>query len=309
MHQSAHVTRRYGVSTVAKFVQQKIFTQKLRPSTSFACQEDKLETMSVKPNERPSFFKILIMDFSRRLRLPLVFSQRYGSALHGSVRLRTSSGKIWFVKLEQKDEDERYCFTRGWNKFAEDVGLEMGEFLVFRFVGGSMFDVSVYGVHGCEREIPGAGFQVEDSDPDEQVELSKDDVSNVIKKKRSSAGNTHTSESDRSPKETSPLYFEIRLKMHHKSRVSLPKRFWMAAGLPGKQTVELEYLPKHCRQVVMLDHRQRNRTEIAFGWSEFRKSNGLVYGKTYSFEFKPSRNAIEVQELKTLNYRSENSYL
>ncbi|KAL0343607.1 UNVERIFIED_CONTAM: hypothetical protein Sangu_1248100 [Sesamum angustifolium] len=241
-------------------------------------------------------------------RLPLVFSQRYGSALHGSVRLRTSSGKIWFVKLEQKDEDERYCFTRGWSKFAEMIGLEMGEFLVFRFVGGSMFDVSVYGVHGCEREIPGAGFQVEDSDPDEQVELSKDDVSNVIKKKPSSAGNTHTSESDRSPKETSPLYFEIRLKMHHKSRVSLPKRFWMAAGLPGKQTVELEYLPKRRCQVVMLDHRQRNRTEIAFGWSEFRKSNALVYGKTYSFEFKPSSNAIEVQELKTLNYRSENSY-
>ncbi|KAL0450273.1 UNVERIFIED_CONTAM: hypothetical protein Slati_1583700 [Sesamum latifolium] len=264
--------------------------------------------MSVKLNQRPSFFKVLIMDFTRRLRLPLVFSQRYGSALRGSVRLRNSSGKIWFVKLEQEDEDERYCFTRGWKKFAEDVGLEMGEFLVFRFVGGCMFDVSVYGVHGCEREISGAGFQVEESDSDDQVELSKDDVPNVIKKKRSRAGNTCTSESGRSLKETSPLYFEIRLKPHHKSRVSLPKRFLMAAGLPGKQTVELDYLPKHRCQVVMLDHRQRNRTEIAFGWPEFWKSNGLVFGKTYSFEFKPSRNVIEVQELKTLNYRSNNSY-
>lgn len=212
------------------------------------------------------------------------------------------------MKLEQKDEKERYCFTGGWNKFAEDVGLEMGEFLVFRFVGGSMFDVSVYGVHGCEREIPGAGFQVEDSDLDEQIELSKDDVPNVIKKKRSRAGNTRTSESDRPLEETTPLYLEIRLKPHHKSRVSLPKRFCMAADLPGKQTVELEYLPKHRCQVIMLDRRHRSRTEMAFGWSEFRKSNGLVYGKTYSFEFKPSRNIIEVQELKTLNYRPENSH-
>ncbi|KAK4393362.1 hypothetical protein Sango_1807000 [Sesamum angolense] len=262
--------------------------------------------MSVKPNQRPSFFKILIVDFTRRLRVPPVFSKRYGSALGGSVRLRTSAGKIWFVKLEQKDEDERYCFTRGWKKFAEDVGLEMGEFLVFRFVGGSMFDVSVYGAHGCEREIPGPGFQVEDSDPDAQVELSKDDVPNVIKKKRSRAGNNRTSESDHSVEE-SPLYFEILLKPHHRSRVTPPKRFWMAAGLSGHKTVGVVYLPKHHYQIVKIDRRPMYRTDISTGWSEFRRANGLALGKTYSFDFKPSRNVIEVQELKTLNYRSKNS--
>ncbi|KAL0450272.1 UNVERIFIED_CONTAM: hypothetical protein Slati_1583600 [Sesamum latifolium] len=258
--------------------------------------------MSAKPNRRPSFFKVLTVDFTRRLRVPPVFSQRYGSALGGSVRLRTSAGKIWFVKLEPKDEEERYCFTRGWIKFAEDVGLEMGEFLVFRFVGGSMFDVSVYGVHGCEREIPGAGFQVEDSDPDAKVELSKDDVPNVIKKKGSRTGNNRTSESDDSQEEKSPLYFEILLKSHHRSRVTPPKRFWRAIGLSGRKNVGVVYLPKHHYQIVKIDRRPMYRIDISSGWSEFRRVNGLVFGKTYSFEFKPSRNVIEVQELKHTSY-------
>ncbi|KAK4416254.1 hypothetical protein Salat_2450900 [Sesamum alatum] len=256
--------------------------------------------MSGKPNQRPSFFKILLLDFNRLLRLPPVFLQRYGSALRGgSVKLRASSGKIWLVKLEHKDEEERCCFTRGWNKFVEDVGLEMGEFLVFRLVGRAMFDVSVYGIHGCEREIPGAGFQVEDSDPDEQDELCKDDVTHVIKKKRSRSRKNRTSESDRSPEEKSPLYFEILLKKHHRSRVSPPKRFWMAAGLSDKKTVGVEYLPKHHFQVIKLDHRPTYRMDMGSGWSEFRNANGLVFGKTYSFEFKPIRNVIQVQELKT----------
>ncbi|KAL2240294.1 UNVERIFIED_CONTAM: putative B3 domain-containing protein [Sesamum indicum] len=277
------VTGTIRIPSIAKFVQQNF---------------DSSEALAKHLTPRPSFFKILIVDFTRRLRVPPVFSQRYGSALGGSVRLRNSSGKIWFVKLEQMDEDERYCFTQGWNKFAEEVGLEVGEFLVFRFVGESMFDVSVYGVHGCDREIPGAGFQVEDFDPDEQVEL-REDVPNVIKKKQSRAGNARTSESDHSQEEKSPLYFEILLKFHHRSRVSPPKKFWMAAGLSVRRTVGVVYLPKHHYQIVKLDHRPKYRIDITSGWSEFRKANGLVFGKTYSFEFKPSRNVIEVQELKT----------
>ncbi|KAK4416255.1 hypothetical protein Salat_2451000 [Sesamum alatum] len=252
-----------------------------------------------KPKQRPSFFKILLLDFDRLLPLPPDFSQRYGPALRESVKLRTSSGKIWVVRLEHKDhEEERYCFTRGWSEFAADVGLEMGEFLVFRLVGESMFDVSVYGIHGCEREIPGPGFQVEDSDPDEQVELREDEAPNVSKKKRSRARNNRTSESHRSPEEKSPLYLEILLKPHHKSKVSPHKRFWMAAGLSGRRTVGVEYLPDHRYHVVKLNRRPYG-IDMSSGWSEFLKANGLVFGKTYSFEFKPSRNVIQVQELKT----------
>lgn len=129
---------------------------------------------------KSTLVKISWLFFFRSMqRLPPAFGQRYGSILPENAKLRINSGKTWDLKVEQM-EDGQFCFTRGWENFVKDVGLEMGEFLVFRFVGKSMLDVSVYGTSACEREIPASSFQVEDSDPDEDhVELSKDCKYNV----------------------------------------------------------------------------------------------------------------------------------
>lgn len=66
----------------------------------------------------------------------------------------------------------------------------------------------------------------------------------------------------------------------------------------GKPTVGLEYHPNHrCQSVVLVQ--RANRVEMAAGWRAFRGENGLFYGKTYSMEFKPSKNVIQVKEVKT----------
>lgn len=105
-------------------------------------------------------------------RLPPMFVQKYGEILPESIKLRTGSGETWNVELEQVDE-ETYRFSQGWNKFAVDIGLKWGEFLVFWFnIHESMFDVSVYGTNCCERQISGCDPRV-GSDSDEDVELIK----------------------------------------------------------------------------------------------------------------------------------------
>ncbi|KAL8507161.1 hypothetical protein ACS0TY_004598 [Phlomoides rotata] len=81
-------------------------------------------------------------------------------------------------------EDELFCFSRGWENFAQDVGLKMGEFLVFNLNGGGLsVDVSVYETSGCKKEFP--------------------DAKNICWNDKSS----------------SPLYYETVLKLHHRSRV------------------------------------------------------------------------------------------
>ncbi|KAL8507163.1 hypothetical protein ACS0TY_004598 [Phlomoides rotata] len=109
--------------------------------------------------------------------------QKYGSNLQKNVKLRIESGRSWDVKVESM-EDELFCFSRGWENFAQDVGLKMGEFLVFNLNGGGLsVDVSVYETSGCKKEFP--------------------DAKNICWNDKSS----------------SPLYYETVLKLHHRSRV------------------------------------------------------------------------------------------
>ncbi|KAL2240293.1 B3 domain-containing protein At1g49475-like [Sesamum indicum] len=246
--------------------------------------------MGRKPKAKPSFFKVLIKDFAQKLNLPPVFVQKYGRMLPGTAELRTSFGETWSVKLEI--EDEKYCFTGGWSKFVKDAELEVGEFLVFWFnIGKSTFDVSVYGINGCEKEISSRNNTLtEDSD----AELRNDDAN----KKQPRTGVCQT-EAGGSGITTNPR-FEVVLTQSRKLRPSLRKGFAEAACLIGKKAVVLEYPPKDRYWPVLLDSKSLRhfRLDFAAGWLEFRRENDLRLGKTYSFEFNPTKNVIQVRELK-----------
>ncbi|CAA2981300.1 B3 domain-containing Os01g0723500-like [Olea europaea subsp. europaea] len=121
--------------------------------------------MARKPKPKPSFFKVLIGNFTPRLRLPALFVLNYGEILPENVTLTTNSGKSWNVKLEQ-DEGEHY-FSQGWVKFAEDLDLKMGTFLLFQLVDNSTFNVLAYGLSGCEMEFEDGESQTDDAEPEE----------------------------------------------------------------------------------------------------------------------------------------------
>lgn len=100
--------------------------------------------------------------------------QKHGELLPENAVLRASSGKSWAVKLEHTEDEECY-FTHGWPKFVEDLGLRMGEFMLFWLSGKSIIHVSVYGISGCEREISNRKSESESSDYAEEVEILSED--------------------------------------------------------------------------------------------------------------------------------------
>ncbi|XP_073315731.1 B3 domain-containing protein REM20-like [Primulina huaijiensis] len=195
--------------------------------------------MGREQRSKPSFFKVLSNEgFTRQLRLPIVFVQKYDEILAENTILRASSGESWAVKLEHV-EDHRY-FTRGWSKFAEDLGLRMGEFLVFWSAAKSTFDVSVYGIRGCARVISNCKSEFGSSYSDKEVEtlsiFTKHSLSEVetlsiftkhshrdVSNKRVKTSSLEKDEG-RNPlnvDRSSPLYIEIVLKHHHVSRAPL----------------------------------------------------------------------------------------
>ncbi|KAK4421068.1 hypothetical protein Salat_2057300 [Sesamum alatum] len=161
----------------------------------------------------------------------------------------------------------------------------MGEVLGFWFnIGESTFDVSVYGISGCEREISSRNTLSEDSDAN--------------KKQPRTGGNSQT-EAGGSGSTTNPQ-FQVVLTKSRKLRISVRKAFAEAADLIGKRAVVLEYPPKNRYWPVVLDDRSipHFRLDFAGGWCQFRRENGLRVGKTYSFEFNPTKNVIQVKEKK-----------
>ncbi|KAK9706776.1 hypothetical protein RND81_07G151000 [Saponaria officinalis] len=97
-----------------------------------------------------NFFKVMLGNFERELRIPREFVANFGGRLSGSFTLRGPSRNEWKVKVRREEED--VLFSRGWDRFVSDHGIDIHDFLVFSYVGDSTFEVMVFDHTGCERE-------------------------------------------------------------------------------------------------------------------------------------------------------------
>ncbi|KAL6180452.1 hypothetical protein ACLB2K_047115 [Fragaria x ananassa] len=80
---------------------------------------------------KPSFFKVLIGDFSKRL--------------------RSYIGLLCAVEVESTENG--MFFQNGWECFVKDHHLELGDFLIFGYDGESKFSVTIYDRSACEKDV------------------------------------------------------------------------------------------------------------------------------------------------------------
>ncbi|KAI3452084.1 hypothetical protein Pfo_008749 [Paulownia fortunei] len=171
-----------------------------------------------------SYFELIQNFHLKSKKFERFFAQKYRGILPENAKLRICSGESWDVRVEQMDDDH-YYFTRGWTKFTKDMELEKLEFLVFWFAANSTFDVSVYGITGCEKE---------------SLRRTCQGLKN--KQSRTRIVENEAAWTDEETKsENSNPHFEIVLNRHRSSRVCVAKHFAEAAGLIGKKKVALEY--------------------------------------------------------------------
>ncbi|KAH9299989.1 hypothetical protein KI387_011572, partial [Taxus chinensis] len=74
--------------------------------------------------------------------------------------LEGPSGQIWIVTVCRTDTG--MTFEKGWQNFVSDHSLDVGDFLVFKYVGESYFTVQIFGRTCCERKD---AFTVRKSEP------------------------------------------------------------------------------------------------------------------------------------------------
>ncbi|KAM0970588.1 hypothetical protein ACFX13_018893 [Malus domestica] len=98
----------------------------------------------------PTFFKVLVDDFSTQLQIPLAFLVHFDGKVPQETHLQTPGG-TWPVSLEKRND--RFFFQKGWKEFVQDNGFQLCEFLVFRYYEKLGFYVDIYGRNGCKKEF------------------------------------------------------------------------------------------------------------------------------------------------------------
>ncbi|GJS55661.1 ribonuclease H-like domain-containing protein [Tanacetum coccineum] len=130
-------------------------------------------------NQRPpSFFHILMNPSSPHLPLPLKFVTKHlrKEILEDPIIKSANGGYLWKLKMKKID-DQSYCFVDGWCNVVKDVGLLFREFLLFRYVGSSVFIMHIYSVNGCEKIlVPKIKVVDDEVEEEEDVVYDVDDV-------------------------------------------------------------------------------------------------------------------------------------
>lgn len=95
------------------------------------------------------FFKVMLGDFRTVLRIPPAFVRLLRFQVHKDAFLEGPSGQVWLVTVHCTNTG--MAFEQGWQTFVSDHSLDVGDFLVFKYVGKFHFMVQIFGRSGCEK--------------------------------------------------------------------------------------------------------------------------------------------------------------
>ncbi|PKA57384.1 Putative B3 domain-containing protein [Apostasia shenzhenica] len=263
--------------------------------------------------ERDSFFKVMIGDFQRRLRIPPSFQNLLRRAVPVvDFMLRSRGGREWAVKL--KRENGGLFFGEGWDGFVADLAIGLGEFLIFVYDGYLGFDVKIYGITGCEKEECTAIIKKEEILEDEVKGQSDKSINRLFQGRKRNRevvnghvilegnqvfNNKRALESARSFKSTRP-FFIATCRSSRENYMTIPRSFEKECKLRKMNDIILQDSKWRTWPVRIADW--RGRVALATGWAKFRDGNYLEEGDVCVFEFLQANYAIRVHIFRVKEY-------
>lgn len=82
--------------------------------------------------------------------IPPAFAKQLNVTVPNHVIIRDYAGRQWRGKMEEVEGV--VVIQDCWERFACVHSLELGDFLIFKYNGSSLFDVKIYGTNGCLKE-------------------------------------------------------------------------------------------------------------------------------------------------------------
>ncbi|KAL6637459.1 hypothetical protein ACP70R_025031 [Stipagrostis hirtigluma subsp. patula] len=95
------------------------------------------------------FFKVMVGDFRERMAIPQKFVQHFLGRTTRIVNLGTRNGPAFEVQVI--NNLDKLVLGPGWEAFVSAHGINMGDFLVFKYDGNSYLNVVIFDPSGCEK--------------------------------------------------------------------------------------------------------------------------------------------------------------
>ncbi|XP_044511039.1 B3 domain-containing protein Os01g0723500-like isoform X2 [Mangifera indica] len=262
--------------------------------------------VAVNMKQKPSFFNVLIGDFSKQLPIPPAFLKYFKGNSVGNCVLRSPTGKFWCVKMEKNVSGT--CFGSGWLDFVKDHSLEVGDFMVFKYYGKSMFTVKIYDKTNCEKDIgpakmnndnpnscSGNGNQnqardkIEDSNPlvfkagTERKPITSVQGSYLRPRKKPVVQVDKQTTKATLPFKSENFCFRSTWTGSHKYNMTIPSEAVREKNLMTKKMVML-LDPNGRSWPVKLYPARDGRLYLSKGWFDFCRGNKIATGDTLVFE-------------------------
>ncbi|XP_054781825.1 putative B3 domain-containing protein Os03g0621600 [Prosopis cineraria] len=231
--------------------------------------------------EEPSFFKILINDFSIRLQIPPALTSMFGQDVpNKTIVLETYLGKSGEVKLEKLGS--RFYFNNGWSDFVKANNLEQGDLLLFKyFADDPKFKVTIYGKTCCGHV--GKSTCKQQTQDQKTTKFKK---SRVLKYRRLLPDKNQIKFTSDNP------FFQVQLKCSNVTDyLQIPPAFINMYGKDIRSKTSLEAFGKSAQ--VKLE-KLGKRFYFSNGWSEFVKASNLEVGDFLVFKYFPYHSKFKV---------------
>ncbi|KAM3270584.1 B3 domain-containing protein REM14-like [Capsicum chacoense] len=257
------------------------------------------------PPKKPHFFKPILPGFKNGLKIPIGFLKYLKGHDHIEHVVLKRAGNKWLVKMNGRRLED------GWEKFAEEHDLRLGDMLIFRHEGDMDFDVSIFDSTHCdteyaeymqiqkekEKEVEDENeneddevvedenddedYDNDDDDGEEEDENENDDVEEERGDDECEEAATHDRPFGRS-------HFEFTIRQYCLSRgfMWIPQHFAFANGLINRnKKFGLIILDERQTRLWNLTlHSCKTQAYIADGWRKFSVDNCLKEGDRIMFE-------------------------
>ncbi|KAI3993813.1 hypothetical protein MKX01_002826 [Papaver californicum] len=106
----------------------------------------------VDPDKKHHFFKIILKEDEIRMQIPEAFHPRISRKYQSCERavVQGPSGAYRVTKVYKSKHGS--FLEKGWEVFVRENGIQIYDFLVFRYEGNMQFSVKVFNMHGVPRE-------------------------------------------------------------------------------------------------------------------------------------------------------------
>ncbi|KAM3266662.1 B3 domain-containing protein REM17-like [Capsicum annuum] len=229
------------------------------------------------PPKKPHFFKPILPGFKNGLKIPIGFLKYLKGHDHIEHVVLKRAGNKWLVKMNRRRLED------GWEKFAEEHDLQLGDMLIFRHEGDMEFDVSIFDSTHCDTKY--AEYMQILEEKDKKVE-DKNDDDEVVEDENDEEDEDDEAYTHDKPFGQSHFEFTIRQYCLSKGFMWIPQHFAFANGLINRNKMFGLIIidERQTRSWNLTLHSCKTQAYIADGWRTFSADNCLKEGDRIIFE-------------------------